>query len=143
MTYWKVTDKILTSFNLLKVLFVFSCVILKDLFTDLCVRWNLHSEIGLNEKKIKFSHDSKITIHVFNTLSSKFPQIITNVTEDTELAFTERLERLCLIIILFIMIIVSHILNESKSNIVVEFSYECSYSFPKLYIHFRSFFLCN
>ena len=41
MTYWKVTDKILTSFNMLKVLFVFSGVILKVLFTDLCVRWNL------------------------------------------------------------------------------------------------------
>ena len=73
-----------------KVLFVFNGLNLKVLFTDLCVRWNLHSEIGLNEKKIKFSYDIKITVQVFNTLSSKFPQIITNLTEDTELAFTER-----------------------------------------------------
>ena len=36
-----------------KVLFVFSGLNLKALFTDLCVRWNLHSEIGLNEKKDK------------------------------------------------------------------------------------------
>ena len=32
-------------------LFAFSRLNLKVLFTDLCVRWNLHSEIGLNEKK--------------------------------------------------------------------------------------------
>ena len=51
----------------------------------------------------------KITVQVFNTLSSKFPQIITNLTEDTELAFTERLERLNLIIILLIVLL-SHIL---------------------------------
>ena len=74
----------------------------------LCVRSNLHSEIGLNEKKIEFSHDSKITVQVFNTLSSKFPQIITNLTEDTEQAFTERLERLNLIVILLIVLL-SHI----------------------------------
>ena len=111
-----------------KVLFVFSGLNLKVLFTDFCsVRWNLHSEIGLNEEKKRknFSHDSKITVQVFNILSSKFPQIITNLTEDTELAFTERLERLYLIIILLIMLL-SHILNESNSNFVVEFSYECS-----------------
>ena len=84
----------------------------------LCVRSNLHSEIGLNEKKIEFSHDSKITVQVFNTLSSKFPQIITNLTEDTELAFTERLERLYLIVILLIVLL-SHIF-------VVEFYYEYS-----------------
>ena len=74
------------------VLFVFSGLNLKALFTDLCVRWNFHSEIGLNEKRIKFSQDSKITVQVFNTLSSKFPQIIINLTEDTELAFIERLK---------------------------------------------------
>ena len=27
---------------------------LKVLFTDLCVRWSIHYQIGLNEKKIKF-----------------------------------------------------------------------------------------
>ena len=75
------------------------------------------------KKKIKFSHDSKMTVQVFNTLSSKFPQIITNLTEDTELAFIVKLKRLNLIIILLIMLL-SHILNES--NFVVEFSYECS-----------------
>ena len=76
-------------------------------------------------KKIKFSHKSKITVQVFNTLFSKFPQIITNLTEDTELVFIERLERVNLIIILLIMLL-SHALNESNSNFVVEFSYECS-----------------
>ena len=59
------------------------------------------------------------------TLLSKFPQIITYLTEDTELAFTEKLERSYLIIIL-LTVLLSHILNESNSNIVVEFSYECS-----------------
>ena len=44
------------------------------------------------KKKLFFSHDSKITVQVFNTLSSKFPQIITNLTEDTELAFTEKVD---------------------------------------------------
>ena len=89
-----------------EVLFVFSGLNLKALFTDLCVRWNLHSEIGLNEKKkVKFLHDSKITVQVFNTLSSKFPQIITNLTEDTEPAFIERLEMLNLIIILLIVLL--------------------------------------
>ena len=91
--------KLLTEYNrdcqflemcIFKVLFVFNGLNLKVLFTDLRVRWNLHSEIGLNEEKIKFSYDIKITVQVFNTLSSKFPQIITNLTEDTELAFTER-----------------------------------------------------
>ena len=43
-------------------------------------------------KKISFSHDRKLTVQVFNTLSSRFPQIITKLTEDTELAFIERLE---------------------------------------------------
>ena len=81
--------------------------------------WNTE---GLNEKKMKFSHDSKITVQVFNTLSSKFPQIITNLTEDTELAFTERLERLYLIINLLIVLL-SHILNKSNSNFVFEFSW--------------------
>ena len=56
-------------------------------------------------KKIKFSRDSKITVQVFNTLSSKFPQIITNLTEDTELAFIERLEMLNLIMILLIVLL--------------------------------------
>ena len=66
-----------------KVLFVFNGLNLKVLFTDLCVTWNLHSEIGLNEeKKKKVSHDSKITVQVFNTLLSKFPQVITDLTED-------------------------------------------------------------
>ena len=77
------------------------------------------------KKKIKFSDDSKITVQVFNTLYFKFPQIITNLTEDTELAFLERLERLNLIIILLIVLL-SYILNESNSNFVTEFSYECS-----------------
>ena len=36
-----------------KVLFAFIAPNLKVLYTDLCVRWNLHSEIGLNEKKDK------------------------------------------------------------------------------------------
>ena len=101
----------------------------------LCVRWNLPSETGSNEKKIKFSHDSKITVQVFNTLSSKFPQIITSLTEDTELAFTERLERLYLIVILLIALL-SHIF-------VVKFSYECSLSFPKFFFPFKSSFICN
>ena len=78
--------------NIFKVLFVFSGLNLKALFTDLCVRWNFHSEIGFSEKKVKFSHDSKIAVQVFNTLSSKFPHIIINLTEDTELAFIERLK---------------------------------------------------
>ena len=95
------------------------------------------------KKKIKFSHDSKITVQVFNTLSSKFLQIITNLTEDTELAFIERLERVNLIIILLIVLL-SHVLNESNSNIVVEFSYSFrSQLFPKFYISFGSSFICN
>ena len=57
------------------------------------------------KKKIKFARDSKITVQDFDTLSSKFPQIITNLTEDTEQAFTERLERLYVIIILFVMLV--------------------------------------
>ena len=122
-----------------KVLFVFSGLDLKVLFTDLCVRWNHYSEIGFNEKK---DNDSKTTVPVFNTLPSKFPQITTNLTEDTELAFIERLERLNLIIILLIVLL-PHILNESNSNFAVEFSYECSYSFPKFYIPFRSSFICS
>ena len=77
------------------------------------------------KKKKKFSHDTKITVKVFNTLLSKFPQIITNLTEDTELVFTEKLKKLYLIIIL-LTVLLSHILNESNSNIVVEFSCECS-----------------
>ena len=81
------------------------------------------------KKKKKISHNNKITIQVFNTLSSKFPQIITNLAEDTELAFTERLERLYLVIILFIVLL-SHILNESNSHVVVEFSYEWFSHFP-------------
>ena len=71
-------------------------------------------------KKIKFSHNSKITVQVFNTLSSKFPQIITNLAEDTELAFIERLERVNLIIILLIMLL-SRALNESNSNFLSHF----------------------
>ena len=79
----------------------------------------------MKKKKIKFSHDSKITVQVFNSVSSKFPQIITKLTEDTELAFIERLERVNLIIILLIVLL-PHVLNESNSNFVVEFSHECS-----------------
>ena len=94
------------------------------------------------KRKIKFSHDSKITAQVLNTLSSKLPQIITNLTEDSELAFIERLGRLNLIIIL-LTVLLSHISNESNSNFVAEFSYECSYSSPKFFIHFRSSFICN
>ena len=60
------------------------------------------------KKKIKFARDSKITVQDFDTLSSKFPQIITNLTEDTEQAFTERLERLNLIVIMLIVLL-SHI----------------------------------
>ena len=41
------------------------------------------------KKKIKLSHDKKIMVQVFNTISSKFPHIVTNLTEDTELAFTD------------------------------------------------------
>ena len=90
MTYWKVTDKILTeTVNFWKCKFLKSCLSLVGWISSfiyyLCVRWNLHSEIGLNEKKIKFSHDNKITVQVFDTLSSKFPQIIINWIEDTEL----------------------------------------------------------
>ena len=51
-------------------------------------------------------------------LSSNFPQIITNLNEDTELAFTERLEKLYLIIILLIVFL--------SRIFVVEFSYEYS-----------------
>ena len=94
------------------------------------------------KRKIKFSHDNKITVQVFNTFFSKFPQIITNLTDDSELAFIERLERLNLIIILLIVLL-SHISNESNSNFVAEFSYECSYSFPKFYIPFRNSSICN
>ena len=51
MTYWKVIGKILTgTINIWKCLFL---VNLQVLFTDLCVRWNLHSEVGLNGKKKK------------------------------------------------------------------------------------------
>ena len=78
--------------NIFKVLFVFSGLNVKALFTDLCVRCNFHSEIGLNEKTIKFPDDSKVTVEVFNTISSKFPLIIINLTEDTELVFIERLK---------------------------------------------------
>ena len=106
-------------------MFVFSELNLEVLFTDLCARWNLPFEVGLNEKKI-FSHDSKITVQVFNTLLSKFPQIITNLTDDTELAFTEKLERLLYLIIILLTVLLSHILNKSNSNVVVQFSYECS-----------------
>ena len=81
------------------------------------------------KKKIKSAHDNKITVHAFNTLSSKFPEIITNLTEDAELAFTERMERLCLIIILLIVLL-SHILNEPNSNFAVEFSNEVLSHFP-------------
>ena len=48
---------------------------------------------------------TKIAVQVFNILSSKFSQLNTNVTEVAgELAFTERLEWLYLIIILLIML---------------------------------------
>ena len=73
--------------NIFKVLFVFSGLDVKAVFTDLCVRCNFHPEIGLNEKKIKFPD---VTAQVFNTISSKFPLIIINLTEDTE--FIERLK---------------------------------------------------
>ena len=62
------------------------------------------------EKKMAFSHNSKITVQVFNTFLSKFPQITTNLTEDAELAFTERLERLYLIMTLLVVFL-SHILQ--------------------------------
>ena len=48
---------------------------LKVLFTDLCVRWSIHYQIGLNEKNIKLSHDSKIAAQVFKILSLKFPNL--------------------------------------------------------------------
>ena len=100
MTYWKITDKILA-----RTVNFWNCTFLKFCLSLVGYIWkfylliyaldgNLHSEIGLNGKKIKFSHDNKITFQVFNTLSFKFPQIITNLTENTELAFTERLKRL-------------------------------------------------
>ena len=111
--------------HIFEVLFVFSGLNLKDLFTDIYVRWNLHSEIGLNEKKEKNSHDSKIIAQVFNTLSPKFPQIVTNLTEDTELTFTERLERIHQTIIL-LTVLLSYILSKSNSNVAVGFFYECS-----------------
>ena len=38
---------------------------------------------------MKFFNDSKIAVEVFNTLSSKFPSIINNLTEDIEIEFTE------------------------------------------------------
>ena len=143
MTYWKVTDKVLTG----TVNFWKCTSYLKFCLPLVVWIWKSYLLIYVldgifNEKKIKYSHDSKIPVQVFNTLSSKFPQIITNLTEDTELAFTERLERLYLIIILFIMLL-SHILNESNSNFAVKFSYECSSSFPKFYVPFRSSFICN
>ena len=76
-----------------KVFSVFSGLNLEVLFTDLCVRWNFHSEIDLNEKKkMKFFNDSKIAVQLFNTLSSKFPSIINNLTEDIEIEFTETLK---------------------------------------------------
>ena len=85
----------------------------------------------------------KTTVQGFNPFSSMFPQIITNLTEVAgELAFTERLEMLYLIMILFILLL-SHILNESNSNFVAEFSDECSKPFSKLYIPFRSSFICS
>ena len=69
---------------------------------------------------------TKITVQVFCTLSSKFPQIITNLTEGAGgLGLTESLEKLYLIIILLIILSL-HILNESNSNFVAEFFYECS-----------------
>ena len=44
----------------------------------------------------------KTTVQVFNPFSSTFPQIITNLTEVAgELVFTERLERLYLIMIIY------------------------------------------
>ena len=89
----------------------------------------------MKKKKTKFLHDSKITVQFVNTLFSKFPQIITNLTEDTELAFTERLERLYLIIILLIVLL-SHILHESNSNSVVQFSYN-------VLSHFPNFIFCS
>ena len=110
-----------------QLLFGFSGLNLKVLFTTLFIRWNLHSEIGLSEKKkkIKFWHDSKITVQVFNNLSSKFAQIINNLTEGTgELAFPKRWKRLYLFVILLIMLLLYN-LNEPNSNFFVEFPYEC------------------
>ena len=94
------------------------------------------------KRKINFSHDSKIIVQVFNTFFSKFPQIVTNLAEDSELALIERRERLNLIIMLLIVLL-SHILNESNSNLAAEFSDEFSYSSPKFYIPFRCSFICN
>ena len=101
-------------------MFVFCWLNLKVLCTDL---WNLFFEIGLNEKKDNIFTWQQNNSPSFNALSSNFPQMITNLTEDTKLAFTERLERLCMIIILLIMLL-SHVLNESNSNFAVEISYE-------------------
>ena len=143
MTYWKVTDKVLTG-----TVNFWKCTSSLKFCLPLAVWiWKSYLLIYVlngifNEKKIKYSHDSKIPVQVFNTLSSKFPQIITNLIEDTELAFIERLERLYLIIILLIMLL-SHILNESNSNFAVKFSYECSSSFPKFYVPLRSSFIFN
>ena len=41
---------------------------------------------------MKFFNDSKIAVQVFNTLSSKLPSIINNLTEDIEIEFTETLK---------------------------------------------------
>ena len=46
------------------------------------------------KKNKRFSHDRKIIVQVFDTLSSKFPQMITNLNEDTELVFTEKLNHI-------------------------------------------------
>ena len=81
------------------------------------------------KKEKKRSRDSKIMVQVFIALSSKFPQIITSLTEDTELAFTERLERLYLIIILLI-ILLSHILNELIQTLLLSFLMSALGHFP-------------
>ena len=88
------------------------------------------------KKKIKFSHDSKITVQVFNTLTSKFPQIITNLNEVAgELLFTEQLERLYLIIILLIMLL-SHILWMNQiQTLLLSFLINVLSHFPNYIFH--------
>ena len=58
---------------------------------------------------------NKIIVQVFNTFFSKFPQIITNLTEDSELASIERLERLNLIIILLIVLLPLSRMNQIQT----------------------------
>ena len=55
MAFWKAYDQILQDSQFLEMYIYLSLVgNLKVLFTDLCIRWSIHYQIGLNEKKIKF-----------------------------------------------------------------------------------------